>query len=102
MPDVVKKVYFPKEKYIKAYHSLSLSSIFTCVIPIIGPMDCLFAWNKRRKLRENKDNEYIQKNKILLIIATCISFLYVLAVLTGFIYLLVNPWYFSSGIAIWI
>lgn len=35
MPDVVKKVYFPKEKYIKAYHSLSLSSIFTCVIPII-------------------------------------------------------------------
>ncbi len=102
VPDVVKKVYFPKEKYVKAYHSLSLSSIFTCIIPLIGIMDCLFAWNRRKKLRKNKDIEYIQKNKILLIIATCISFLYILAALTGFIYLLVTPWYLSGGVAIWI
>lgn len=101
MPDVVKKVYFPKEKYAKAYHSLSLSSVFTCVIPFIGMMDCLFAWNRRKKLRKNKDIEYIQKNKILLIIATCIASLYILGLVICSISFIMNPNYsFGAGFSL--
>jgi hypothetical protein len=96
--DLIKKVYFPKEKYIKSYYSLSRSSIFTCIIPVIGIMDCLCAWNRRKKLSKNKDKEYLQKNKILLIIATCLVCLSVLTVLIGFIYFLMTPWYLSGGV----
>lgn len=98
IPDVIKKVYFPKEKYIKSYHSLSLSSIFTCVIPLIGIIDCLLAWNRRKKLKNNKDLEYIQKNKTLLIITTCIASLYIAALLIGVISFGMNPHYsFGTG-----